>query len=346
MKLSLHFKKFISNLSLNKARKERIDNALELWESILSEDVELSEKFRDFYSQGSYATKTAIRPSSDSDFDVDVILLLDVEKGDSKEFFNWVKDRIKSKKAYEDKIKPQDRCVRINYSGDFHVDIVPARTTHGDSIYIPSKKESDWVKTNPIGFKKWCDKMHKEHDEKFRPTVKILKYWRDENVGDFSAPKSILLTTLVGQYMIAKDSIAETLVATLENMVNKLDELIGESEKHEYISIANPSLEDENLARDWTVEKCQIFRNKLNRLYTKCLEAYEESDKEISIAKWQAIFGKNKFPSELPEGAKMAEAAAAGAVYVNKNGILNYDSQGTVIKEHRFFGIGEVYEEG
>lgn len=345
MKLSLHFKKFIFNLSLNKGRKEKIDNALDIWESILIEDKELGEKFKDFYSQGSYATKTAIRPSNDGEFDVDVILLLDVDKGDSKEFFNWVKERIKTKKAYEDKIKPQDRCVRINYSGDFHVDIVPARTTHGDSIYIPSKKEGDWVKTNPKGFKKWCDKKHKEHDEKFRAIVKILKYWRDANVGDYSAPKSILLTTLVGKYMVSKASYAETLVATLENMVTNLDQLMDETEENDVINISNPSLEEENLARDWTLEKCQTFRNKLNSLHTKCLEAYNDLDKKTSIDKWQAIFGKTKFPSELPEGAKMAEAAAAGTVFVNKEGILNHSNQGAVLREHRFFGIGEVNEE-
>lgn len=344
MKLSSYFKLFIKNISLNKGRKKRIDDALTTWESILSDDDELGEKFKDFYPQGSYATKTAIRPSNDDEFDVDVILLLDVTKEDSKEFFNWVKERIKTKKAYEDKIKPQDRCIRINYSGDFHVDIVPARTTYGDSILIPSKKEGDWVKTNPTGFKKWCDSMHTKHNEKFRPMVQILKYWRDENVGDDTAPKSILLTTLVGKYMVAKESYAETLVASLDNMVIELDKLLEENKEKEVIEVSNPSLDTENLARDWTIEKCRIFRNKLDKLRTRCLEAYNDSSKESSIEKWQAIFGKNKFPSELPEGAKMAQAAAAGAVFVNKEGMLNLNNQGTVVKEHRFFGIGNLNE--
>lgn len=344
MKLSQHFKQFISNLSLNKGRRERIDDALVTWENILSEDEELSDKFKDYYSQGSYATKTAVRPASDKEFDVDVILLLDIKKEDSTEFFNWVKERIKTKKAYEEKIKVQDRCIRINYTGEFHVDIVPARTTYGDSILIPSKKEGDWVTTNPKGFKKWCDKQHSGHDEKFRSIVKILKYWRDNNVGDYSAPKSILLTTLVGKYMIAKPSYAETLVATLDNIISELDVLIEEAKENEVLTVCNPSLDTENLARDWSKEKARTFRNKLSSLHTQSLEALEDSNKDSSLKKWQDIFGKSKFPSELPEGARMAASVSAGTVFVNSKGILNQDQQGTVIKEHRFFGSGEINE--
>ncbi len=42
-------------------------------------------------------------------------------------------------------------------------------------------------------------------------------------------------------------------------MVIKLNELIEDKEDDEVIQICNPSLEDENLARDWTVNKCRIF---------------------------------------------------------------------------------------
>ncbi|MED1287523.1 hypothetical protein [Bacillus mycoides] len=35
MKLTSHFKLFISNLSLNKGRKERINSALVTWEELL-----------------------------------------------------------------------------------------------------------------------------------------------------------------------------------------------------------------------------------------------------------------------------------------------------------------------
>lgn len=339
MKLTSHFKLFISNLSLNTGRKGRINSALLTWEDLLSTEKELSEKYKEFYPQGSYATETAIRPSDNGEFDVDVILLLDVKKDDSKEFFKWVLERVKTKKAYENNIKPKDRCIQINYAGDFHVDIVPARTTQGDSILIPSKREGDWIKTNPVGFKKWCDKQQIRHDGKFQSIVKILKFWRDQNVSSSSAPKSILLTTLVGHYMVAKNSYAETIVETTKNIVTKLTELIEGKEEDEVIQICNPSLEEENLARDWTVKKCRIFTSRLEKLYQQCLEAFEELHKETSIAKWQTIFGSKKFPSELPEAAKMASAVAAGSVFVNGEGILNQSNQGAAIKEHRFFGV-------
>ncbi|RAL26741.1 SMODS domain-containing nucleotidyltransferase [Thermoflavimicrobium daqui] len=340
MKLEEYFKLFIKNISLNINRIEKIESAISTWEEIFQEDNEIGERFREFYTQGSFATTTAVRPNNGDEFDVDAVLLVEVEKGDSKDFFNWIVERMKTKEKYKGKIKPKDRCVRVNYAGDFHVDIVPAKSTYGDSIFIPSKKEGEWVKTNPKGFKKWFDRMNIQHDRKLSPIVRILKHWRDKNVGDKIAPKSILLTTLVGKYMVEKNSYAETLVATLENLNNKLEELMNNQKDDATLEVCNPSLEDENLARDWDINKCRVFKDKLKSLHKKALEALEEPNKEKSIEKWQGIF--EKFPSQLiEEGAKMAELIASGSVYVNSQGELNISQQGTQIKKHRFFGERE-----
>src|SRR5690606_35227394 len=132
--------------------------------------------------------------------------------------------------------------------------------------------------------------------------VKILKHWRDENVGEETAPKSILLTILVGNAMVKESSIAETLIETLTQMVTDIESLISKLENDEDVPfVENPSLKDENLARKWSKLKAQRFLNKLTKLEKDCREAMDETDKEKSIEKWQEIFGKNYFPKDLGE---------------------------------------------
>lgn len=339
LKLNDYFKKFEGNISLNPTRVNRIESAVNSWEIKFKEDEELKGIFIDYYTQGSYSTKTGIRPKNDGEFDVDVVLVLDIDENqDPKIILNKIKDRIKSHKEFEDRVKVKDRCVRIDYAKDFHVDVVPA-FTYSDYIKIPSKKDGEWTKSNPAGFTEWCNEINVKSDSYFSNTVKILKYWRDEKVGEDTAPKSILITTLIGNAHTKKPSIAETLVETLKVMQQELESLIEELDDDEDVPfVANPSLLDENLARNWTKLKAQRFLNKLSKLKDDCEAAMDESNKEESIKLWQVIFGSSYFPSTLGDSNNMAKNILAGSVLVSSTGQLN-SAQGTTIKEHRFYGV-------
>ncbi|HFJ9379798.1 TPA: cyclic GMP-AMP synthase DncV-like nucleotidyltransferase [Bacillus paranthracis] len=335
MKLNDYFKKFVANISLNPTRINRVESALSHWEKNFKEDEEIEDLFLDFYSQGSYSTNTGIKPKNDDEFDVDAILLLELdEENEPQDILKWIASRIKSHKEFEKSVKTKDRCVRIDYAGDFHVDIVPALPCEG-VIKIPSKKENEWCKTNPKGFTNWCNAINSKTDSYFEKTVKIMKHWRDDNVGKDTAPKSILMTTLIGNAFVKKNSIAETLVETLDVLIDDLNELIEEDDGDVFVK--NPSLEDENLARNWDQTKAERFLKKVQKLKENCQDAMDEKNKEDSIEKWQDIFGKSYFPSELGEAQDMANNIKKGGIKVAPTGLLNQE-QGTKIREHRFYG--------
>ncbi|MDE3838760.1 nucleotidyltransferase [Bacillus methanolicus] len=318
---------------MNPTRKSRVESALNHWENNFKEDEELKDLFLDFYSQGSYSTDTGVKPKNNDEFDVDAILLLNIdEKEEPKDILKKISVRIKSHKEFEDRVKVKDRCVRIDYAGDFHVDIVPALPFE-NVIKIPSKKENEWCQTNPVGFTNWCNAINSKTDGYFAKIVKIMKHWRDDNVGKDTAPKSILMTTLIGNSFVKKSSIAETLVETLISLVDQLECLLEEDE----IYVENPSLEDENLARNWDHTKAGRFLKKVKNLKDDCQDALDDKDKESSIEKWQNIFGKSYFPSSLGEVKDMADNISRGLVKVSSAGILNQD-HGTKVRDHRFYG--------
>ncbi|MFA1820073.1 cyclic GMP-AMP synthase DncV-like nucleotidyltransferase [Virgibacillus oceani] len=337
MKLNDYFKKFVGNISLGATRLNRIDSAVANWESKLKDDEELSDIFEDYFPQGSYSTNTGIKPKKGKEFDVDVVLVLDInEQSDRGDVINLVKDCIKSHEQFKDRVTAKDRCVRIEYANDFHVDVVPAMF-YEEILKIPSKKEDEWVKTNPQGFTDWCTGINSYTENYFIKTVKILKYWRDENVGEDTAPKSILLTTLLGNAFEEMPSLAETIIETLKNMISDIEGyLLFLTNDDDVPVISNPSLSEENLARNWNKLKAERFNRKLNKLKSDCEDAIDEKNKDKSVEKWQDIFGSN-FPSDLGEVASMAKSIDRGEVKVDETGSLN-KLTGTKIKDHRFYG--------
>lgn len=119
-------------------------------------------------------------------------------------------------------------------------------------------------------------------------------------MGKDTAPKSILLTTLVGNAHVKEPSLAESLVKTLEVMIKNLDELVkGLAEESDVPFVENPSLLDDNLARNWTKLKAHRFLSKLRTMKDDCQAALDEKDKDESIKMWQNIFGSTDFPSKL-----------------------------------------------
>lgn len=333
MKLNDYFKSFIGKISLNATREDRIDSALKTWKDILKNDAEIKEYYKDFYTQGSYSTGTAIIPKNSNEFDVDCVLLLDItDEYDAKGLIDFIFKRMKTNETYKDKLIKKDRCIRVNYAGDFHMDIVPAKPSDDEHILIPCKSENDWIQTNPAGFTAWFKGLNSDNSYKLVNATKMMKSWRDNKVGKDTAPKSILLTALIGEYIKTESSDSETLVLTLENMVDNINNILVDDEPY----YENPSLGGENLARDWNKDKFDIFKTKLEKFSKDARSAFDEENKEKSIEKWREVFGE-KFPSELSEASNLANKINGGQVLVAANGVLN-EKSGISIPQHRFYG--------
>jgi hypothetical protein len=333
MQMDNHFKKFHSDIKLNKTRVKRIKSAHETWEAMLRNDAEVGDLVVSFYLQGSYATHTAIRPQGEDGFDVDAVLVLDLDGwADPKNVIEWLAGRMRSKGSYESAIEQRDRCVRVSYVGDFHIDIVPAKP-NGATILIPSKEEGRWVETNPRGFITWCAGVNQENQGMFTRVVKYVKHWRNITMGATMAPPSILLTTLVGNSMIGDSSDAVSLVLTLEKLVSELDAVLDSDGEP---MVQNPSLDSENLARDWGRAKYDSFRQNVERLAKESRDALDESDAAESVGKWQGIFG-SAFPGSVSEAAQIAADMLTGGVFVSRSGEINRVS-GRRIPRSRFYG--------
>lgn len=236
------------------------------------------------YPQGSMAQRTTIRPMDREEFDLDIVCCLQAysDGQSSDRLYRMILDDLRSNGNYRDLVEPQKRCIRLNYKGEFHLDIVPAcpDTSRGDTaILIPDVDLSGWVQSDPKAYAEWFNAIGKTVQSKSRGrgiaassepvpdnghafdrlplqrTVQLMKrrrsvYYKDKD--SELAPKSIVLSTLAGDHYGQQELCTDALLVILNRI---LDTHAGSP----HIVVRNPVDRKEILTRDWTNEQGLVF---------------------------------------------------------------------------------------
>lgn len=168
---------------------------------------------KEFFQQGSYATKTTIAPL-DEDYDIDVGVVIDSENApkDPTEPKKKIKKVFENRNLKDPKIKIP--CVTAQYfkKGEkhFHLDY-PVYKKVNDEYFLAIGKEHSqeeqklWEKSDPKGLLEWVKSPKKfksqEEQAQYKRLIKYLKRWRDFSFseGDRKKVYSIGLTVMVGE---------------------------------------------------------------------------------------------------------------------------------------------------
>ena len=139
---------------------------------------------RDFLT-GSYGRNTKTKPLKD----VDIFVVL---KESDSDYLDKPPDAILGRLVeilsphYPGRTSKGNRAVKVAF-GDaiadesmMSVDVVPAFAANGDNK-IPDRRQGDWIKTNPEIHKQKAGDAHAAFDEKWKPTVKMVKKWNDHH---------------------------------------------------------------------------------------------------------------------------------------------------------------------
>jgi hypothetical protein len=255
------------------------------------------------FAQGSMALGTTVKPREREEFDVDLVCLVEADWAllSPVKLYDLVYDRLRQHATYAKMLVEKERCLRLEYAGQFHLDIIPAcpAPTEGVpwgrlAIVIPDKERHEWIATNPRGFGEWFSSRampaqvervamsvkplpaNQESGSKtvLQRMVQLFKRRRDVHFnGGGSAPKSILLTTIDGMFYSGENSLCK-------GVNNVLDRLIEVGRSHAGSlppKVVNPTDPDENLARHWRedrrhfekfIEYVAVFREGMTRLAT------------------------------------------------------------------------------
>lgn len=109
------------------------------------------------YPQGSIALGTATKPIGRNEFDVDLVCHLPYlgHTHDARFVKALVGARLKEHGTYRGMLEEKQRCWRINYANEFHLDITPSIINplccQGGEL-VPDKALAQWKPTNPKGY--------------------------------------------------------------------------------------------------------------------------------------------------------------------------------------------------
>ena len=213
--------------------------------------------------------------------------------------------------TYRNIVNRESRCVKIDYAGAFHLDVVPC-IEYADIHYICNRNDEKYEKTDGDGYKGWLvDKNKVVGGNNFRKTTRLLKFLRDHK--DNFTVKSILLATLLGNQVNdyeSDQSKFSDLPTTLKTLSNRLNDFL---QRHPTMPIvSNPVMPEEDFNRHWDQSKYENFRNKFDSYNTKINEAYAEKNHNESVKKWRKLFGDSF--GELKSSTNAGIAIAGGAI--------------------------------
>lgn len=251
-------------------------------------------------NQGSYALKTIIKPIKGNDeFDADILIYLEEQQDwRAEDYINDLHKVFKDNGTYTKLVHRKTRCVRLDYAGEFHLDMVPCIERMG-GIYICNRETNDFEQSDGTGYRDWLNAKNSITNGKLKKVTRLLKYLRNHKK-TFSA-KSILLTTLIAQQIDEQDAADDfaSVPLALKEISNRLNQFLQAN--HGIPTISNPALPSENFNRHWDQDKYENFRSKFNSYNQKINGAYQEDDHNESVRKWREIFG-DKFGKLNPSG--------------------------------------------
>lgn len=296
MKLDHHLKAFLRDtVNLNQTRIDTLKQRVETITDFVKQLEDFKDLFIEAKPQGSWAHGTIIKPVGNSEFDADIVVFLkENDDWEPKDYIDSLYRGFKNSKTYENMVGRNTRCVTLDYSGDFHLDVVPCirRENIWNEVteWILNRTENKEEQTNPNGYSEWFLEKSKITDGYLIKVVRLFKYLRDHKK-TFSA-KSILLTTILAERVNALDGLGSgfcDLSTSLSTIFYRLDDYLQDNPSMP--TIRNPSLSTEDFNRHWNQEKYDNFRNCIHRYREWLEDAIAEPDRDESILKWRKIFG-------------------------------------------------------
>lgn len=299
MKSIALFKKFMhANVDLNKTRINRLNRHVGAVQNFLDRS---SFQVKGVYPQGSYAHQTIIKPAKkNKEFDVDIVIRVNEERGwEARDYIENLYALFKENPVYRTKVGRKSRCITLDYTGEFHLDIVPLLRTDmfnglfGKKYQILNRNTNEYERTDSFGYTNWL--MAKNliiPKDYFVMSIRLLKYLRDSKQ-NFSA-KSVLLNTVLGDLISESEDISSDFCdfpTSFRTILNRLNEWLQGNPMMPIVM--NPCLETENFNRHWNEIKYQNFKSKVEYYAEWVNDAYSERNRKLSTLKWQRVLGSN-----------------------------------------------------
>jgi len=278
-----------AKMQLTATQRDRARRHYEAVSNYLGRDGGYFERYGlTIYPQGSLRIGTTVKPFGKNEFDLDLVCHLDERsprwEHNPGELLRLLYLELSANGIYVDKLELMNRCVRLDYAGDFHMDILPGCQDSDRCdfcIEVPDQELRDWSPSNPKGYAQWfedyavnlpaileargaytmaVEKAEIEplpddspySIEPLKRTVQLMKRNRDiffEGRPTSPTP-SIIITTLAAQQYGGLISVVDSILAVLRGIQEETQNH-EETQPERRLVVLNPTNEDEEFSERW-----------------------------------------------------------------------------------------------
>lgn len=319
------FNQIAQKIQLTETMKKLAEKRYETIASLIHKNISPDPEI---YAQGSFKMKTTSKPFESEEYDIDFII--DIEPS---YFYGLTPEQSLTKMyklfdtdLYRDKVEIKNRCLRIKYANEFHMDFTPV-FKENNILMVPDKKYNKYTESNPKEYMDWFETIasnyskdfYNQYTEKFKKiraeigeldddifvlkpplkrAIQLIKRARDVYFHDKNfSPSSILLTTLYTRY---NDSNYSTIYEILNNVTKNLIKM------ERRVDATNPTLKEENFSKVWDEDE-SYYKNYIE--FLKYLyESLNELNKDNPELIYQKLFGEKIVSDVFEKRVKLVES--------------------------------------
>lgn len=326
----------------------------------------------DVYPQGSFRLGTVLRPTTSSDFDIDLVFLryLAKESITQEDLRAQAEELLRGYIAARGtltgnpRLQEKGRCWALVYANDmFHMDVLPViPDPDGDAsaVLLSDRDMFRWQHSNPIGYADWfwnsmgdaveigrtqlAAALRREVEDvprwlvrtPLQRVVQLLKLHRDTffRAQPRDKPASILITTLATHAYSGESDLLEAYRRISCNLSTHIERRNGE------FWVPNPAHEEENFADKWNTNP--VRKEDFDRWAKTLIAGADRWQRSDGIDEAVRLLGTAFGPTPVQAGAKrvattLSSSVAAGVLAVTQSGRLTH-GRGTKIPRHDFYG--------
>lgn len=327
---------------------------------------------------GGLGTNTASRPFQGDEFDLDLIIrfLTTIHTfGSAKKLYLEVFNALNENEIYKDKLEQKDRCIRIYYSGEFYLDLMPAVLYYpadqpSTKLHIPEKQSNGLIElelVDPIGLMNWfeekCNLQRTVDVRKFlnergdfevmpltsddarksilKQAVQLIKRARDvyfcDDKDSKKILKSVVILTVAGQVYDGE----KNLYQLVDTIINRIDSLTSFAF---FMDLKNPVNSSENFLESLSsnfdrYEKLRLFISDFKKSWKNLI--VQNKDISFKAEQLSKLFGENVTTTVIADYAeKMERKYLSGNMRMATSGLIGISQSGAGAKvaRHQFFG--------
>lgn len=286
----IEFLQFDSNLTVPQYKLKKLKRARRTVQRKLKEYFATHPAFTipGFATQGSFVTGTIIRNEQDlCDFDVGVYFF-------AKPPYKYETIQRHIKKALNGHtsagIKLKTKCIRLNYQGDFHIDMPIYYTPDRKQFFLGSKGK-DWEVCDSKKFKDWVKENTSNTPQAIR-LVRYFKAWADffKSSRRGTMPSGLVFTIWSIRCYEPHERDDVAFIYTAVKILKYLKDHFQSS-----WSCEMPVEPKDNVLDKLNKAQQKSFYNALKELVKTGTKAMRSENKEEAKVIWRKVFGR-RFP--------------------------------------------------